>query len=84
MCVYGTVSDGVMLWWYLLAPTQSSVSVGGPNAGHITCSVCSFLPQLYTYCYHNCTNVGSEMVSMVMVAITTVLNYNTSNRNGFS
>ena len=53
-------------------------------AGHITCSVCSFLPQLYTYCYHNCTNVGSEMVSMVMVAITTVLNYNTSNRNGFS
>ena len=26
----------------------------------------------------------SEMVSMVMVAITTVLNYNTSNRNGFS
>ena len=45
-------------------------------AGHITCSVCSFLPQLYTYCYHNCTNVSSEMVSMVMVAITTVLNYN--------
>ena len=49
-------------------------------AGHITRSV--FLPPtltIYFYCYHNCSNVGSEMVSMVMVAITTGFSYTATN-----
>ena len=49
-------------------------------AGHITRSVCSFLPHtIYSYCYHNCSNVSSEMVSMVMVAITTGFSYTAGN-----
>ena len=63
---------------YMLAPTLTIHCAGGPTLPGTDLVVVVHYTHIVI---SNCTNVGSEMVSMVMVAITTVLNYNTSNRN---